>query len=254
MASDYKTSGMSNHATIEYPSCTFVSSSATVCTWFGQNIWQSDRPKMVDPLNFSTVFSSLATAHRSFLYTQSVWLIAYKRNADGQSHVNMLPELRFLVKNQLPTQAPLWIQVPGNDQLHPHSWKDALPFLVCFTSLIASLIRSVGGLSKYFYQGPMKHETSARCRASRSVKQSMPFQTAPFALYSSWANTCHVTFEDVLSTALWLSAGVFQINYLQDMALISNEMSVLGPLVAAWLIGATEFTHPSTYLKFPLTY
>ena len=53
------------------------------------------------------------------------------------------------------------------------------------------------------------------------------------ALSPSWAYNCHIALEDVMSAAFWSSAGVFQRNYLWDLALIAESMATLCLVVAA---------------------
>ena len=54
-----------------------------------------------------------------------------------------------------------------------------------------------------------------------------------WALAASWAYTSHIALEDVISAAFWRLSGVFQHCYLWDLAPIADEMSFLGPVVAA---------------------
>ena len=81
----------------------------------------------VIPLKWRTLkcvyLLALASARRrSYLH---VWSIAPGRcvsmrgNTQRQLVVSLLPEPGFLVKNQLPTQAPEWITVPGIAHLNP---------------------------------------------------------------------------------------------------------------------------------------
>ena len=53
------------------------------------------------------------------------------------------------------------------------------------------------------------------------------------ALSSSWANNCLMALENVMSAAFRSSAGVFQRNYLRDLAPTAESMATLGPVVVA---------------------
>ena len=85
-------------------------------------------PRMMSfPLNWLTTkcvfLLALASARRrSYLHALSVapgrWVFT-RGNTQRQLVVSLLPEPGFLAKNQLPTQAPEWITVPGIAHLNP---------------------------------------------------------------------------------------------------------------------------------------
>ena len=66
----------------------------------------------------STGFSKMALVPARIEY--SAWqMCVCERNTQRQIVVSLLPEPGFLAKNQLPTQVPEWITVPGISHLNP---------------------------------------------------------------------------------------------------------------------------------------
>ena len=66
---------------------------------------------------------AMATARRrSFIHALSVapaHITFGRGDVDGQSTASLLPEPGFFAKNQLPSQVPRWVMIPGIDHLHP---------------------------------------------------------------------------------------------------------------------------------------
>ena len=81
----------------------------------------------VIPLKWRTLkclfLLALASARwRSYLHALSIApgrCVFARGNTQSQLVVSLLPEPGFLAKNQLPTQAPEWITVPGIAHLNP---------------------------------------------------------------------------------------------------------------------------------------
>ena len=79
------------------------------------------------PLKWRTMITvsllTLALARpRSYLHALSVApcrCVFSRGNTQRQLMVSLLPEVVFLAKNQLPSQAPQWISVPGIAHLNP---------------------------------------------------------------------------------------------------------------------------------------
>ena len=62
------------------------------------------------------------------------------------------------------------------------------------------------------------------------------------------AYTCHIALEDIMSATFWRSSGVFQRNYLRDLAPITDAIATLGPFVAAQQVcGQQSITNLHTY-------
>ena len=53
------------------------------------------------------------------------------------------------------------------------------------------------------------------------------------AISASWAYLNHIALDSVLAAAFWRLQGVFQGDYLRDLAQILGDMFTLGPVVAA---------------------
>ena len=190
---------------------------------------------------------------RSYLHALSVVpdrCVFARRNTQRQLVVSLLLEPGFLAKNQLPSQVPKWISVPGIPHMNP-SKAERMRCLVRQLKLYIRDSESLGGggggggstdVCSLESQHQGYHEKSHKpmdcgdCQGSLHWSWSRvwpSYCTWGQALSASWAYNCQVTLPDILSVAFWRSSGVFQNLYIRDMACIADGMSTLGPVVLA---------------------
>ena len=77
---------------------------------------------MADHENSVTLLALASARRRSYLHALSVALgrcVFSRGNTQRQLMVSLLSEAGFLAKNQLPSQAPQWISMPGIAHLNP---------------------------------------------------------------------------------------------------------------------------------------
>ena len=219
----------------------------------------------VIPLNWRTLkclfLLALASARRrSYLHALSIApgrCVFARGNTQRQLVVSLLPEPGFLAKNQLPTQAPEWITVPGIAHLNPAEPERML----CPVRQLKLYIRDSesirGGRQRMFLHWNRSIRDIMRSHISRwiveTVKEAYTQADRQFdrvtahevrALSASWAYNCQVALPDILAAAFWRSSGVFQNSYLRDMACVAEGMSTLGPVVVAQHVVDPGHLHP----------
>ena len=193
---------------------------------------------------------ALASARRrSYLHALSIApgrCVFARGNTLRQLVVSLLPQPGFLAKNQLPTQAPKWITVPGIAHLNPTEPERMLcpvrqlklyirdserirgarqRMFICWNRNIRDIMRS--HLSRWIMETVKVAYTQADqqydCVTAHEIR----------ALSASWVYNCQVALPDFLAAAIWRSSGVFQNSYLRDMACVAEGMSTLSPVVVA---------------------
>ena len=219
----------------------------------------------VIPLKWRTLkclfLLALASARRrSYLHALSIApgrCVFARGNTQRQLVVSLLPEPGFLAKNQLPTQAPEWITVPGIAHLNPTEPERML----CPVRQLKLYIRDSesirGGRQRMFIPWNRSIRDIMRSHISRwiveTVKEAYTQADRQFdrvtahevrALSASWAYNCQVALPDILAAAFWRSSGVFQNSYLRDMACVAEGMSTLGPVVVAQHVVDPGHLHP----------
>ena len=216
---------------------------------------------------------ALALARRrSYLHALSIApgrCVFMRGNAQCQLVVSLLPEPGFLAKNQLPTQAPEWIMVPGIAHLNPTEPEKMLCPVRQLKLYIRNSVRIRGGggggggggvgwgRQRMFIHWNRSIRDIMRSHISRwiveTVKEANTQADRQYdrvtahevrALSASWAYNCQVALPDILSAAFWRSSGVFQNSYLRDMACIADGMSTLGPVVVAQHVVDPGHLHP----------
>ena len=225
--------------------------------------WESSDD--VIPLKWRTLkclfLLALASARRrSYLHALSIApgrCVFARGNTQRQLVVSLLPEPGFLAKNQLPTQAPEWITVPGIAHLNPAEPERML----CPVRQLKLYIRDSesirGGRQRMFLHWNRSIRDIMRSHISRwiveTVKEAYTQADRQFdrvtahevrALSASWAYNCQVALPDILAAAFWRSSGVFQNSYLRDMACVAEGMSTLGPVVVAQHVVDPGHLHP----------
>ena len=219
----------------------------------------------VIPLKWRTLkclfLLALASARRrSYLYALSIApgrCVFARGNTQRQLVVSLLPEPGFLVKNQLPTQAPEWITVQGIAHLNPTEPERMLRPVRQLKLYIQDSERIRGGRQRMFIHWNRSIRDIMRSHISRwiveTVKEAYTQADRQYdrvtahevrALSASWAYNCQVALPDILSAAFWRSSGVFQNSYLRDMACIAEGMSTLGPVVVAQHVVDPGHLHP----------
>ena len=165
---------------------------------------------------------ALASARRcSYLHALSIApgrCVFARGNTQRQLVVSLLLEPGFLAKNQLPTQAPEWITVPGIAHLNPTE----LERMLCPVRQLKLYIRDSesirGGRQRMFIHWNRSIRDIMRSHISRWIVETVE--------------------------AFWRSSGVFQNSYLCDMACIAEGMSTLGPVVVAQHVVDPGHLHP----------
>ena len=198
-----------------------------------------------------TVFLlALASARRhSYLHALSVAAgrcVVSGGATQRQPVVSLLPEPGFLAKNQLPSQAPEWITIPGIAHLNPSEAERMLCPVRQLKLYIRDSERIRGVRKRMFVHWNRNIRDIMRSHISRwiveTVKEAYTQADREYdrvtahevrALSASWTYNCQVALPDILSAAFWRSSGVFQNSYLWDMACIADGMSTLGPVVVA---------------------
>ena len=219
----------------------------------------------VIPLKWRTLkclfLLALASARRrSYLHALSIApgrCVFTRGNTHRQLVVSLLPEPGFLAKNQLPTQAPEWITVPGIAHLNPTEPERMLCPVRQLKLYIRDSERIRGGRQRMFIHWNRSIGDIMRSHISRwiveTVKEAYTQADRQYdrvtahevrALSASWAYNCQVALPDILSAAFWRSSGVFQNSYLRDMACIAEGMSTLGPVVVAQHVVDPGHLHP----------
>ena len=208
-----------------------------------------------------TVFLlALALARRrSYLHALSVSAsrCVFSRGATQRLVVSPLSEPGFLAKNQLPSQAPEWISVPGIAHLNPSEAERMLCPVRQLKLYLRDSERILGGRQRMFIHWNrnirdimrshisrwiVEMDREAYTRADREYDRVTAHEVR--ALSASWAYNCQVALPDILSAAFWRSSGVFQNPYLRDMACIADGMSTLGPVVVAQQVVDPGHLHP----------
>ena len=219
----------------------------------------------VIPLKWRTLkcvfLLALASARRrSYLHALSIEpgrCVFARGNTQRQLVVSLLPEPGFLVKNQLPMQAPEWITVPGIAHLNPTEPEKMLCPVRQLKLYIRDSERIRGGRQRMFIHWNRSIRDIMRSHISRwiveTVKEAYTQADRQYdrvtahevrALSASWAYNCQVALPDILSAAFWRSSGVFQNSYLRDMACVAEGMSTLGPVVVAQHVVDPGHLHP----------
>ena len=219
----------------------------------------------VIPLKWRTLkcvfLLALASARRrSYLNALSIApgrCVFARGNTQRQLVVSLLPEPGFLAKNQLPTQAPEWITVPGIAHLNPTEPERILCPVRQLKLYIRDSERIRGGRQRMFIHWNHSIRDIMRSHISRwiveTVKEAYTQADRQYdcvtghevrALSASWAYNCQVALPDILSAAFWRSSGVFQNSYLRDMACVAEGMSTLGPVVVAQHVVDPGYLHP----------
>ena len=221
----------------------------------------------VIPLEWRTLkcvfLLALASARRrSYLHTLSIApgrCVFARGNTQRQLVVSLLPEPGFLAKNQLPTQAPEWITVPGIAHLNPTEPEKMLCPVRQLKLYIRDSQRIWGAVSSrwLFIHWNRSIRDIMRSHISRwiveTVKEAYTQADRQYdrvtahevrALSASWAYNCQVALPDILAAAFWRSSGVFQNSYLHDMACVAEGMSTLGPVVVAQHVVDPGHLHP----------
>ena len=184
----------------------------------------------VFPLKWRTLkclfLLALASARRrSYLHTLSIapGRCVFARGNTHQLVVSLLPEPGFLAKNQLPTQAPEWITVPGIAHLNPTEPERMLCPVRQLKLYIRDSERIRGGRQRMFIHWNRSIRDIMRSHISRwiveTVKEAYTQADRQYdrvtahevrALSASWAYNCQVALPDILAAAFWRSSGVFQ--------------------------------------------
>ena len=174
-----------------------------------------------------TVFlPALASVRRrSYLHALSValnrWVFA-RGNTQRQLVVSLLPEPGFLAKNQLPSQAPEWISIPGIPHMNPSE----VERMWCPVRQLKLNLRDSesfrGGRQRMFVHWNHNIRDIMRSHISRwiveTVKEAYTQADREYdrvtvhevrALSASWAYNCQVALPDILSATFWRSSGVF---------------------------------------------
>ena len=219
----------------------------------------------VIPLKWRTLkcvfLLALASARRrSYLHALSIApgrCVFARGNTQRQLVVSLLPEPGFLAKNQLPTQAPEWITVPGISHLNPTEPERMLCPVRQLKLYIWDSERIRGGRQRMFIHWNRSIRDIMWSHISRwiveTVKEAYTQADRQYdrvtahevrALSASWAYNCQVALPDILSAAFWRSSGVFQNSYLRDMACIAEGMSTLGPVVVTQHVVDPGHLHP----------
>ena len=219
----------------------------------------------VIPLKWRTLkcvfLLALASARRrSYLHALSIApdrCVFARGNTQRQLVVSLLPEPGFLAKNQLPTQAPEWITVPGIAHLNPTEPERMLCPVRQLKLYIRDSERIRGGRQQMFIHWNRSIRDIMRSHISRWIVETdkEAYTQADrqydrvtahevWALSASWAYNCQVALPDILSAAFWRSSGVFQNSYLRDMACIAEGMSTLGPVMVAQHVVDPGHLHP----------
>ena len=219
----------------------------------------------VIPLKWRTLkcvfLLALASARRrSYLHALSIApgrCVFARGNTQRQLVVSLLPEPGFLAKNQLPTQAPEWITVPGMVHLNPTEPERMLCPVRQLKLYIRDSERIRGGRQRMFIHWNHNIRDIIRSHISRwiveTVKEAYTEADRQYdrvtahevrALSASWAYNCQVALPDILSAAFWRSSGVFQNSYLRDMACVAEGMSTLSPVVVAQHVVDPGHLHP----------
>ena len=219
-----------------------------------------DNGKSLDdviPLRWRTLkcvfLLALASARwRSYLHALSIApgrCVFARGNTQHQLAVSLLPEPGFLAKNQLPTQAPDWITVPGIAHLNaPEPERMLRPVRQLKppggpAANVHSLDRSIRDIMRsHISRWIVETVKEAYTQADRQYDRVTAHEVR--ALSASWAYNCQVALPDILSAAFWRSSGVFQNSYLRDMACIAEGMSTLGPVVVAQHVVDPGHLHP----------
>ena len=171
--------------------------------------------------------------------------------------VSLLLEPGFLAKNQLPSQSPEWITVPGIAHLNPSEGGRMLCPVSDSENSTKGLRKNPGGDQRMFVHWNRNIRDIMRSHISRwiveTVKEAYTQADREFdrvtahevrALSASWAYNCQVALSDILSAAFWRSSRVFQNSYLRDMACVADGMSTLGPVVVAQQVMDPGHLHP----------
>ena len=204
---------------------------------------------------------ALASARqRSYLHALSIApgrCVFARGNTQRQLVVSLLPESGFLAKNQLPTQSPAWITVPGIAHLNPTEPERMLCPVRQLKLYIRDSERIRGDRQRMFIHWNRSIRDIMRSHISRwimeTVKEAYTQADRQYdrvtahevrVLSASWAYNCPVALPDILSAAFWRSSGVFQNSYLRDMACIAEGMSTLGPVVVAQHVVDPGHLHP----------
>ena len=219
----------------------------------------------VIPLKWRTLkclflFALASARRRSYLHALSIALgrcVFARGNTQRQLVVSLLPEPGFLAKNQLPTQVPEWITVPGIAHLNPTEPERMLCPVRQLKLYIRDSERIRGGRQRMFIHWNRSIRDIMRSHISRwiveTVKEAYTQADRQYdrvtahevrALSASWAYNCQVALPDILSAAFWRSSGVFQNSYLRDMACVAEGMSTLGPVVVAQHVVDPGHLHP----------
>ena len=194
---------------------------------------------------------ALASAWRwSYLHALSVTpgrFVFGRGNTQRQLVVSLLPAAGFLAKNQLPSQAPEWISVPGIAHLNPSEPERILCPVRQLQLYLRDTERIRGGCLRLFIHWNRAIKDIMRSHISKwiieTVKEAYTWADRDHedrvtahevrVLLASLAYNCQVALPDILSAAYWRSSGVFQNSYLHDMASIDDGMSTLVPVVVA---------------------
>ena len=204
---------------------------------------------------------ALASARRrSYLHALSIApgrCVFARGNTQRQLVVSLLPEPGFLAKNQLLTQAPEWITVPGIAHLNPTEPEQMLCPVRQLKLYIRDSERIRGGRQRMIIHWNRSIRDIMRSHISRwiveTVKEAYTQADRQYdrvtahevrALSASWAYNCQVALPDILSAAFWRSSGVFQNLYLRNMACIAEGMLTLGPVVVAQHVVDPGHLHP----------
>ena len=176
----------------------------------------------VIPLKWRTLkclfLLALASARRrSYLHALSIApgrCVFARGNTQRQLVVSLLPEPGFLAKNQLPTQAPEWITVPGIAHLNPTEPERMLCPVRQLKLYIRDSERIRGGRQRMFIHWNRNIRDIMRSHISRwiveTVKEAYTQADRQYdrvtahevrALSASWAYNCQVALPDILSAA-----------------------------------------------------
>ena len=179
----------------------------------------------------SVFLISLATARRrSLIYALSAsthHIVWNRGTVQGQKMVRLLPQAGFMAKNQLPTQAPQWITIPGIDHLNPHEPEK----LLCPVRQLRLYLRDTkdlrGGRNRLFLHWDHSVRDISQKHISRwivlAVKKTYQMAGLNFgpnvtahevrAIATSWAYYNQVSLPDIMAATFWRSPGVFQNSY-----------------------------------------
>ena len=203
-------------------------------------------------VTWKTVFLlGFATAkRRSELHALSSEDGFLRFNADGS--VTLLSEPGFLAKTQLPSVAPVPINIPSLSAVCGDFDIDRLLCPVRSLKFYLNKVKSLRGTRKRLFiplkgKGDITAASISRwiasvVRKAYSALGNIDPETFRInahelrALSTSWAYVNHTPLDDILKAAFWRNSSTFSSFYLRTLSLQKDDLYMLGPLVASQTI------------------